>query len=457
MRFILLAFFISSFIFAKAQNIANNFVVVNDIIVSGNKKTNTKIVLREMLFKKGDTIDLNNLNPNIETSRNQIFNTTLFWDVKIETAKLDSNHISLIVLVKERWYVFPLPYFRLVDRNFNEWWVNQNHSLQRVDYGVKFYHNNVTGNNDKLTAEFITGYSRQVGVRYNLPYINKKMTNGINVGFVLAKQKELNVGTTTNNKQIIIKSVNGFLRTMYRFDVTFTNRPNLFARHNFRIAFTNESVDDYIVFKNSNYYGNYETQLNYVDVSYGYNYSKNNYNAYPTQGLSLSAGAAFRMFCAESNNVSASVLATYSMPLTKKMYMQNRVAALVKVPNTESFINQPLFGYSPFQMRGLEYYVVDGVAGLMHKLTLGYDFLNFKVKVPIKNKFINKVPFKIYAKVYNDFGYSYLSNANTFLNNKLLHTYGVGLDIITAYDIVFKLEYSFNQLGDKGFYVGLRD
>jgi len=43
------------------------------------------------------------------------------------------------------------------------------------------------------------------------------------------------------------------------------------------------------------------------------------------------------------------------------------------------------------------------------------------------------------------------------LNNKYLHTWGIGLDILTIYDVVLKFEYSFNQLGDKGFYFHTRE
>jgi hypothetical protein len=39
------------------------------------------------------------------------------------------------------------------------------------------------------------------------------------------------------------------------------------------------------------------------------------------------------------------------------------------------------------------------------------------------------------------------------LSNTLLRTAGIGLDIISIYDFVFKIDYSVNQLGDKGLYL----
>jgi hypothetical protein len=51
-------------------------------------------------------------------------------------------------------------------------------------------------------------------------------------------------------------------------------------------------------------------------------------------------------------------------------------------------------------------------------------------------------------KVFNDFGYAYSRNlGNSRFNNRLLRTYGLGLDVLSIYDWVFTIEYSFDALG----------
>ena len=45
---------------------------------------------------------------------------------------------------------------------------------------------------------------------------------------------------------------------------------------------------------------------------------------------------------------------------------------------------------------------------------------------------------------------------NSILNNKLLYTYGAGFDVLSYYDFVAKIEYSFNQLGEKGLFLHIR-
>jgi len=51
-------------------------------------------------------------------------------------------------------------------------------------------------------------------------------------------------------------------------------------------------------------------------------------------------------------------------------------------------------------------------------------------------------------------GYSYSPGINNNLfNNKLMYTWGAGFDVVSIYDLVFRFEYSFNQLGENGLYL----
>ena len=59
----------------------------------------------------------------------------------------------------------------------------------------------------------------------------------------------------------------------------------------------------------------------------------------------------------------------------------------------------------------------------------------------------------LFAKTYADAGWSSITRElDTKLNNRLLYTGGIGIDMLTLYDICLKIEYSFNQLGEKGLF-----
>jgi hypothetical protein len=106
-------------------------------------------------------------------------------------------------------------------------------------------------------------------------------------------------------------------------------------------------------------------------------------------------------------------------------------------------------------MRGYEYYVIDGDAGIIGRATLLQEILNFKTKIGV-GKNSDGFPFRFYAKAYTDAGYAYNQQpGNSLLNNKMLYTWGFGIDMVTAYDVVLRIDYSFNQLGGNGLFLHL--
>ena len=161
--------------------------VVKNIFVEGNKRTKTNVVLRELFFKPGDAMLLLDLVRRFEGSRQQLMNTALFHEVVVALKSFNGYDVDIIIVVKERWYIFPVPYFKPVDRNLNQWLVEQKASLSRVNYGLKLIHNNTTGNNDKLRLWLIHGYTRQLTLSYDRPNIDKKMRWGVITFFIFCK------------------------------------------------------------------------------------------------------------------------------------------------------------------------------------------------------------------------------------------------------------------------------
>jgi hypothetical protein len=79
--------------------------------------------------------------------------------------------------------------------------------------------------------------------------------------------------------------------------------------------------------------------------------------------------------------------------------------------------------------------------------------------ISLKNSFIpnrvSLIKYKFWLKAFTHLGYVYSEkpvNGNR-LANTLLRTAGLGMDIVGIYDFVLKIDYSLNQLGDKGLYL----
>jgi hypothetical protein len=77
--------------------------------------------------------------------------------------------------------------------------------------------------------------------------------------------------------------------------------------------------------------------------------------------------------------------------------------------------------------------------------------------LPFKIKQFPYLPFSFYAKTYVNTGFSYNQpNGSGMLNDRLLYTTGVGLDLLTLYDFRVSTEFSMNQLHEKGLFLHLR-
>ena len=178
MRHQLLFFFLFFSSFLSAQL---DYVVVDEVSFSGNKRTKAATILREMNFSAGDTLLLKDLPEQLETNRKLILNTTLFTLVKVNVSEWgNDNHIIVSIILQEQWYLFPFPIFELADRNFNVWWSEQNRALDRVNIGLRLTHYNFTGRRDKLKLTTQFGYTQKYELDYSLPYFNKKQTLGFN-------------------------------------------------------------------------------------------------------------------------------------------------------------------------------------------------------------------------------------------------------------------------------------
>jgi len=441
----------------SAQNTAADSLTISKITVLGNKRTKAQIVMRELSFLLGDYMAKKDLPAELKLSKQQLMNTSLFVDVDLIPIQTDST-AEIQVNVKERWYLFPLLYFKLVDRNFNQWWVEQNRSLDRVNYGIKFIQNNVTGRNDNLDVWLITGYTQQITLRYDLPFADRKLKHGFNVGFVFASQKELNYATG-DNKQLFFKQDDIFVKKATRYDFTYSYRPDIRSRHSFRVSYNKEQIADTVNKINPNYFTNSATHFNFIDFNYGFRYYNADNNAYPKDGFLFQGNLYKRGLDRSTNFWMLSTRAVYAVPLTKKSFLHFDVGVQLKSPPSNGYTDQRMFGYGSFQMRGLEYNVVDGMSGLMLKSALHREIVHFDIKNPFKSKTHDRIPFRIYLKAYADLGYAHLPSpaASNTLNNTLLHTWGFGMDIVSIYDFVFKIEYSFNQLGKEGLYLQSRN
>lgn len=433
-------------------------VCINNLEVNGTKKTKVYIVYREIHFKKGDSLLVSSLQKELEQARYQVYNTTLFNEVSFILTGIDSVNVNITVQLVERWYLYPVPHFQLVDRNFNEWYKTFNASFDRVNYGLKLVHYNLSGRRDQLRIYFINGYTRNISFAYSNPYSNRALTQGFSVNGGYSQNRETAYKTDSSNK-ILLHKETGFARKSIYGGVGFSIRKGLFRRHSFTVTYTYLKVNDTITKLNPNYFNDTVTSKSIIDFGYQMQYANVNNIAYPLTGSTafLTIQKRGLGFTGGVNMLTLEAGFFKYISLGKNWYSSFYVDGRLRLPFEQPYINQRGLGYGENYLRGQEYYVIDGVATALLKSTVKKKVLTVNIPFRLFPKYFTKIPFTFFAKTYADIGYAYNKKTTyTYLNNRLLYTGGFGIDMLTLYDLNFRFEYSFNQLGQNGLFLHSR-
>lgn len=448
-------YFLFFLIFISLSEWAQAQFTIKSIDIEGNTKTKSYILLRELPYHVGDNISKDSLEVLNTLAEQQLYNTSLFLSTKVTSQFLkgnESGQVQIQIVVKERWYTIPKPYFKWVDRNFSQWWNEQHHSLDHVNYGVSLYQSNLTGNNDKLVIGVIGGYTKQNILRYQLPFFDKKLKYGFGLGWQNYTQKEINY-TTQNDKQVFFKTLD-VIRSGYRANINLSYRPNLFERHALQIGWGKEQLSDSGFMKQPLFLPNYKKALSYIDLSVAFTKIQFDYNAYPTKGNSTEF-IAYQRFSKASNFTSIQFRKIKAHSFSSKNFMLFESNSMLKFLPNYNYLDTRLVGYGNLQFNGLEYYIIDGNAATIFKTSFQHSIGNITIKNPITQKFLPEAKFQFWVRAFSNLGYVYsdhVLNTNK-LSNTLIRTAGIGLDVISIYDFVLKIDYSVNQLGDKGLYL----
>lgn len=434
----------------------NALFTVKDIRIEGNKHTRNSAVYRELSFAAGQEMPLNKLADELAESRKRLMNTGMFLDVTVTLSSLRGYEAYVKIELRERWYIYPMPFVKMVDRNFGQWMHDKDMDFSRVNYGIKFTHKNATGRNDRATLNFTNGYTKAISFSYQNLFLDKKMKWSAGLGAALGQNKEINY-KTEGNKQVSFKDEN-FVYSYFNTFAEVRYRPAIYTTHRFGFRYSSQVVDDTIMTINPSYSFNHQT-IRQPELYYNVDYFNVDFNPYPTKGLIASASVSKRGLQRPLHLWQLSLKTSASWPITRKSFFNLRTAGMLKLPFKQPDLNKAMIGFNDMYLQGYEYFVIDGVAGAYTKATFARQLFSTDIGIPSERfRRLNHIPLKVYAKIYGNTGYVYNPRpGNNPLANKALFSGGVGLDIITFYDFIIKLEWSFNQIGQNGLNLHRRD
>jgi len=438
-------------------------VTIDKIFLVGNKKTKDKIILRELHIKQGEVYDANDLQDILRADRNKIFNLRLFNSVKITTLNLTPSLIDVVIQVSERWYIFPAPIFDIVDRNFNDWWTNQNHDFSRTNYGVNIFQNNFRGRNETLRVLLQFGYTKQFGLLYRIPYIDRSQRHGISFQFDYSENKNL-AYATRGHKRMFFDSEQ-VLKLERSFELGYRFRNSFYTRHSANIGFNSNAVSDTVVALNPDFYQYGDHTQRYFQFTYVFQRDKRDIIAYPLHGneLEIELNKYGLGIFNDINQFDATFKYTQYSDLGHNFFLANYSSIYMSGPADQPYNSLGALGYKSDFIRGYELYLIEGQKYYLNRTTLKKRLFSFKGRLnfmPLEQ--FREFPLAMYIKVYFDMGYvdnlqRYQERLeNTSLSNKYIYGSGAGLDIVSSYDTVIRFEYSFTREGNSGFFFHLK-
>lgn len=444
-------------VFAAAQTFPTDFsgpYGISGILVEGNKQTKERIILRELTVEHGDTVDTKELYERLARSRQNLLNLGLFNTVTLLPTFLGPHEVFITVTVNERWYWWPQPMVRFADPNFNTWWLTRD--FGRLNYGLELNRFNMRGRNETLSALVQLGYSRRFGLRYKVPFFDRQQRWGAQVEGGYGEQDEITIGTLAN-KRILLKTPAQNILHNWKVGAAVTFRRSHDMRHGLGLAWHELAVRDTAIRRNPEYLGHGAVRTAYLALRYSATLDRRDSRAFPLSG-------SYARLVLEQNGMGpaqpavTNVLATVqrSWKRGRRWSLGASLSGKASAGSDDHYFLQEGLGYGD-NLRGYEYYIIDGQHWLLGKANVLFALVqprSYRVEaIPLEA--FRTLYIAVYLNAFTDHGYvvDELPGATNPMANQWQQGYGLGLDLVTSYDQVLRMEYSLNGLGETGFYL----
>jgi len=443
-----------------AQN-SDQAYVISEIVISGNKVTKEKTILREIEISKGDTVLFGQLEGIVKSTQNNVMNMSLFNFVEV-SYRIDSAqtegfpNIILLIDCTERWYTWPVPFAYFEERNINEWLDRRDFS--RFSWGMMLNRENFRGRREQIIAGFKTGFNDLVSVRYINPAIDKSQSIGLNVSLSYARTHNL-IYQNHDNKHDLLKLDDSYAMYNRYAHLSITKRIGI--HQSFRVygQYNHYTFADTLYALNPVFTVPQYLDLQFFTISLLYKYDFRDYIHYPLEGFFFDCEAnKTGQWLLNSEGYSTMQLKTsyrHYWKLKSRVFFAAGIYARLRLDSQESWYFTNSMGYGNDYVRGFEQYIIDGKNYYLFKSNIKYNIIKPRVlKLGfLKTEKFNKIPYRFYLNFFADAGYAkdiYDFNYNP-LGNMLLFGYGFGVDFVTYYDRAYRVEISRNSKNEFSF------
>jgi outer membrane protein assembly factor BamA len=430
---------------------------VSGIFISGNKITKEGIIFKELTFSSGDSLSEKELVDACDRSRENLLNTALFNFVNINHVVIQGTGIMVIISVVERWYIWPSPIFEHAERNLGAFIHDPN--WNRINYGGQIYWYNFRGRKEQMKLKLRFGYKEQYELMYEKPNFGKHQQHGVNFTINTTRQHEVNV-STKNNKPVYIRNTSSYLAEIFNPYFIYSYRSTLYSSHSLLLSYVGLKYRDSATHE---YFTGmpYGQDPEWFFGEYTFEYDYRDLKAYPLKGnyfrVNIRRSESLLQSNHEPSKSTVILVAGHYGMLKERLFYNNIMRIELSKETFRPKAYRGGLGYGQY-LRGYELFVMDGSSyGLMVN-NLKYCLLKQQTYnlayIPWSQ--FNPVHLSIYANLFFDMAYVkgkyYAFDGNDYVN-RFLYTAGLGLDLVSYYDQVLRLEVSVNREGQTGFFI----
>ncbi len=429
-------------------------ITIGTISFQGNEITKNSVLLHELDFAVGDTLTTDVLEQRLEENRKRLSNLRLFHSVSYDYSCLDGL-VTVSYAMQERWYLYPSPSFSLADRNFNAWWDRKDWS--RINYGLTLHRRNFRGRNEDVRFRVQRGFNQRLEFSYRMPYLDRDRKLGLDFGIANYRSSAIDY-TTINNRQRFFVQDEGKPIKKTSVVVGLLQRQSVQRQGGLRFFYEEEQISDSVALLTSDYFLNSLRERRSATIELYKVINLRDSFSYPLGGSYFEALIRQSFYFDASGSPLTTLRAKYVdyIKLSDKFFYSVGGEGQLKLSKNYAYIDNTALGFRA-NVRGYELFVVGGQHYGLFKQSLAYELFHIegiKIKA-IKSPKFNNIPLSVYFTTFTDAGYSVdrvFDKANP-LTNRLLYGGGVGLNVVTFYDFVFRFEYAVNREGVRGLYI----
>ena len=146
----------------------------------------------------------------------------------------------------------------------------------------------------------------------------------------------------------------------------------------------------------------------------------------------------------------------YHQKIANRFYFYNATKARYSSEKILPHFLSEALGYEA-NLSGYEPYVIDGSDYVITKYNMKFQVVKPSTyTIPfIRMTQFNKIHYAVYINLFADAGYvnnDFPNPTNTMVNTWQFSA-GAGIDLVTYYDQVFRIDYAINRYGERGFFL----